>query len=110
MSLISVRFKYYDEHNDQYVFTLVDSELGEFTIELPFGEGEEAAIVKFYSERNFSVGKNIALFTILESKRLKESIEFIKGWQDEHIREHVDNWNDYIKERDEWLEKMLPLL
>lgn len=109
MSFISI--KYASGPHQPYnhlTYTLVDDEFGSFNITVPVGPG--AAIVKFYSERNLPVGRNLALFHLYWNKNhlrtIKQSIQF----HDERSPAHIPNWSQYAKERDKYLEKLLPLL
>lgn len=113
MSLISIdRIS-----NDTYcihTYTIVDSDFGSIKIISKFTIGYVVAQV--YSERNLPVGSNIAralLYWRAECKRLYNDdydiVDIIK-MQDASSSNQFPNWAQYAKERDEYLEKLLPLL
>lgn len=106
MSFVSYR-------NNRENHIVVDSELGEIKLKL-MDEVDcaaiEIALVKVYIENDLPVGRNIALATIYWHKILKQSISHYTEWQDKYCPAHIPNWSQYAKERDEHLEKLLPLL
>lgn len=89
--------------NGLLAFTLVDSEFGEIKVVASWWV---IAVVKAYRERDLPVGRNLALATIHDAKKHDRSIEFLASRQDLYCA----CVRPYAKERDEYLEKMLPLL
>lgn len=117
MSFISYSIKSYDMNTHQYTFVIIDSELGEIedTSDKTPGAAFSVMLANVYGKLNCPVGKNLALLIMYQRRRnstnvlgytFKELIE----WQDINCPAHVPNWQQYAKERDEYLEKLLPLL
>lgn len=116
MSLISINYSRFDVKNGKYIYVIVDSEFGEVRVDSKYiiqasASSRAFAVVKLYGERGLPIGRNLALAVIYTSKTeagpfaIKQLIE----WQNEHCPEHIPNWAQYAKERDEHLEKLLAL-
>lgn len=108
MSLVSIRFKGYYSNNGHYLYTIMDNELGEIEVGLSSfydtSVGYTSAIVKAYSKLNLSVSKNLALAIIQIYKDYGISVNRLVAQQNHCCP------RSYVKERDEYLEKLLPLL
>lgn len=115
MSFISAHVKNYHVVDDQQFYIITDSDLGEITVAIPYYPTQNwskvwIGIVKVYIERNLPVGRNLALATIYWGKLYGASVKQLTKWQDKDCPKHIDRWGRYAKERDEHLEKLLPLL
>lgn len=116
MSFIHIKYKDTDRDAGEEIYTLKDSEFGEIEV-MGVVAGVAVleiaiAVVKEYSKRGLDVGKNLALATIWHSKdRMnKVSINEIVAWQDEDCPAFIENWQQYAKERDEHLAKLVVLI
>lgn len=113
MSLVSVRVIRFGWSIQQHTLAVVDSDFGETEVKTPAGSAwtcQALAVVKFYSERNLSVGKNLARMVIYEYKDYGTRPEYITRWQDEYCKTHIPLWKQYARDRDLELQKLLPLL
>lgn len=114
MSLISVR--YVRSSQEGVIYSVVDNDFGEVEIGIPVYSGYEVnyafAVCEVYRARMLPVGKNLALGTIHFSKRWQKlySIDELIALQNQYCPKVVPNWKQYSRERDEYLEKLLPLL
>lgn len=110
MSFVSNHFKRYSI-GKYAIISLIDSEFGEVEFEADFSPaGVMCGIAKVYIERNLPVGKNIALTIIYWHKLNGDSIQEYVDIHDNDCPKIIPNWFQYAKERDEHLEKLLPLL
>lgn len=107
MAFVSYKYSHYD--NNQYYYTFVDSEFG--TIETSIGETaiEEIVLVREYEKRNLPVGRNIALLILYMHKHKTYDIGAVRKFQDINCPNYIENWEQYAKERDYHLEKLLAL-
>lgn len=117
MSFISSYFSWYNGADDQFIYAIKDSEFGEIDSGGATNPGffdawidETIAIVRLYSQYDRQVGRNVALTSVFFSKTYEIEIEAITTMQDRHCSKHFPNWSQYAKERDDALEKLLPLL
>lgn len=110
MSLISYKYESPTSTIRRHVYSLMDSDFGKVCFDVDNGN-VWFGIAMVYTNRNLSVGKNIALAMIHRSKQIIiPSIHDMISFQDRTLSKSIPNWIECAKERDEYLEKLLPLL
>lgn len=114
MSFISVEFKKYNPIFKLVSYTIMDSDLGEIQIcfKQPSNVGYEKviAVAKAYRNRNLPVGRNLALEAIHTQISSGFNIKELVKSDDLYCSKYFTNWEQYAKERDEHLEKLLALI
>jgi hypothetical protein len=114
--LVSIKYNRYDYKTNEYIYTIVDSDFGSVGVgvEVGVGGGVEVgvgagvAVVREYSRRKLSVGRNLALAVLYLAKMYYSIKQHVKS-QDIYCPKYIENWDQYAKERDYHLEKLLVL-
>lgn len=103
--------EYKDIELNGFYYALVDSEFGSIEAYGNLGIWIDTAmiVVREYGKRNLPVGRNLALATLYMANNSDYSVSHFIAWQESYCNEHVHNWASYSKERDHYLEKLLPL-
>lgn len=113
MSFISIRYDVFSDRGQEDTYIITDDDIGQLRVVNYPGSDSFACnvgvmIAKFYSERNLNVGKNLALASIFFRRMHGYDINITT--QDKRCPTYIPNWEQYAKERDKYLEKLLALM